>query len=451
MSKQQSSSVDHRSERGSALLGVMLLLMLMSALAAALAVSGETETLISRNQTSGARAQAAAEAGLSHALELATTFIFEWKNNGFGSADAAIDSLLAGVDGDGASTADNGGLNARTGIAAGEDIPIGTLLSLNGEPNITYSAFVLDDDATAPAGRPENADAADDLNKFLIIRATGTGPDNTSVTVEAMITSFPFPAVATNDDLDLYGSYQVLGSSGGVHTNSDLTGSGTSGTIDQMATAVGTYTYPDPDIDGYGGAAELPIPPVNASDYLPQADYILKSDGTMLNVGTGTIQASPANFWTFDAGTQTWSLAGNNQVAGTYYSETDVTVSGNHSDPLDPWGTNSVAMTIIAEGSISVQGTSNFRPDTHGVLFVTDEDLVVLGNPGASFVAGVMLAHEQIEIGGNSSINAMILAEDAANVSSLITGNSVHGSVVITYNGDLSNDFFTVSGWRDVR
>src|SRR5688500_16833809 len=90
----------HRDEHGSALLGVMLLLMLMSALAAALAVSGETETLISRNQQSGARAQAAAEAGLSHALDLATTFIFEWKNNGFGSADAAIDSLLAGVDND---------------------------------------------------------------------------------------------------------------------------------------------------------------------------------------------------------------------------------------------------------------------------------------------------------------------------------------------------------------
>ena len=85
------------------------------------------------------------------------------------------------------------------------------------------------------------------------------------------------------------------------------------------------------------------------------------------------------------------------------------------------------------------------------MLFVTDEDLVVLGNPGATFNAGVMLAHEQIEIGGNSAINALIMAEDAANVSTLITGNSVHGSVIVTYNGNLNNDFFTVSGWRDVR
>jgi len=117
-------------------------------------------------------------------------------------------------------------------------------------------------------------------------------------------------------------------------------------------------------------------------------------------------------------------------------------VSGNHGP---------VAMTLIAEGSIEINGAPKFTPDTPGVLFVTDEDLVVLGTPGATFNAGVMLAHEQIEIGGNSAINALIMAEDAANVSTLITGNSVHGSVIVTYNGNLNNDFFTVSGWRDVR
>ena len=147
--------VTRRSERGSALLGVVLLLMLMSALAAALAVSGETETLISRNQRDGARAHAAAEAGLNHAVELATTFIFEFAINGFGSADAAIDSLLAGVDGNAADTADNGGLGERTGIDAGESIPIGgPNVAIAGGVNVSYTAFVMDDDATAPAAPP---------------------------------------------------------------------------------------------------------------------------------------------------------------------------------------------------------------------------------------------------------------------------------------------------------
>ncbi len=101
-------------ERGSALIGVLLLLMMMSALAAALGVSGQTETLISRNQRAAAQAQAAAEAGLNHAVELATTYIFEWKANGFPDADAAIDALLLGPDlasGTVATDADNGGVS----------------------------------------------------------------------------------------------------------------------------------------------------------------------------------------------------------------------------------------------------------------------------------------------------------------------------------------------------
>ena len=69
--------------------------MMMSALAAALAVGGQTETFISRNQRSGAQAHAAAEAGLNHAVELTTTYIFEWSANGFASPFLAVNALLA--------------------------------------------------------------------------------------------------------------------------------------------------------------------------------------------------------------------------------------------------------------------------------------------------------------------------------------------------------------------
>ena len=78
MTNTRESSVEQSNERGSALILVLLVLMMMSALTAALTVNGRTETLISRNQRAGAQAQAAAEAGLNHAVKLATTFIFEW-------------------------------------------------------------------------------------------------------------------------------------------------------------------------------------------------------------------------------------------------------------------------------------------------------------------------------------------------------------------------------------
>src|ERR687898_2575212 len=86
-------------ERGSALVAVLLLLMMMTGLVAALSVGSQTETYISRNENSGAMTQAAAEAGLNHAVELVVTYIFEWKFNGFGSVEEAVNALLAGPDG----------------------------------------------------------------------------------------------------------------------------------------------------------------------------------------------------------------------------------------------------------------------------------------------------------------------------------------------------------------
>ena len=94
----------------------------------------------------------------------------------------------------------------------------------------------------------------------------------------------------------------MQGDAGGVHTNQDLNGSGSSGTIEQMATAVGDYNYSDPDIDGHGGAPRIPIPPVNASDYLSLADFILRDDGTMLTVATSAVCSSPCNIWSYNAG-----------------------------------------------------------------------------------------------------------------------------------------------------
>jgi Tfp pilus assembly protein PilX len=87
-----------RDERGMALVGVLLLLLMMSALGAAMTVSGQTETLIARNELAAAQAQAAAEAGLNHGVEVTTQYIFDWKSNGFSSIDLAVDAVLTNAD-----------------------------------------------------------------------------------------------------------------------------------------------------------------------------------------------------------------------------------------------------------------------------------------------------------------------------------------------------------------
>ena len=91
-------------ERGAALIGVLLLLMMMSALVAALTVNSQTETFIARNTMSATQAQLSSEAGLNHMVQVAINYIFEWKSHncgaGVGGVDggvaAAVNTFLAG-------------------------------------------------------------------------------------------------------------------------------------------------------------------------------------------------------------------------------------------------------------------------------------------------------------------------------------------------------------------
>jgi hypothetical protein len=250
----------------------------------------------------------------------------------------------------------------------------------------------------------------------------------------------------------------VLGSSGSIHTNEDLTGNGNAGTIDGTATASGDYDYDDDDIAGTGGAARIPIPTIAASDYEVFADFILKSDGTMVTVATGVVctwtSKTPCNNWDFDSGTGGWSRTSNsNTGSGTYYVQGPVSISGSPGSSKDP-----LQISVIAEGSISITGSPSLQPATPDLLFVTDGDLKILGDTDIELdglseleVQGKMLAHEQIEVGGNSSLYGQIIAEDAANDSNVVTANHIHGNASITYNGGLGGEFFSVSGWRDVR
>ncbi len=211
------SVVEQPDERGSALLGVVLLLMMMSALAAALGVNGHTETLISRNQRSAMQATAAAEAGLNHAVELATTYIFEWKANGWPDVETAMNALLLGLDGE-PGTADDGSLGTRAGITAAEEIPIGTRLTITGGIDAEYEALVMDDEG-APG---EDGDPLNDANAALIVQATGYAENDTKVVLEALIGPLVLPAVLVDGDFTISGNVAILGSAGSVHANGDL-------------------------------------------------------------------------------------------------------------------------------------------------------------------------------------------------------------------------------------
>ena len=452
--------VEGRGERGYVLLGALLVLLMMSALAAALGVNGQTETLISRNQRAATQATVAAEAGLNHAVELATTYIFQWKTNGFVDLDGdgdgvseAIAALLLGPDGASgtvATDADNGSLGTRTGITFLEELPIGTRMTITGGINAEYEAFIMDDDATAPD--EPTGDLYDDENLTLIVHAEGYSQDSTKVVLEALIAPLELGAVVVNGDLNLGGNATIDGPEGSVHANGDLDISGNSVAVSDTVTASGTYTGSN---TGSSNAPELTVPEVNASDYLAYADFILTSAGTMTDLG-GTLLCTASggmggdcNDWKFDSGTGAWSVGKNAPPDGTYYVEGAVEITGSPGSAEAP-----AVLSIVAEGSIDISGSPDLTADTADLLFVTDGDLKISGglDSGDPLTAsGQMLVHEQVNLPGTATLGGQLLVENATSVDTLVTTNAITGNITLTYNGGLGTGTFSVRGWRDVR
>ena len=452
MTRTRNTGVEPQDERGSAALAVLLLLMMMSALAAALNMSGQTETLISRRQRAATQATAAAEAGLNHAVAVASAYIYDWQANGFQDRYEAIDALLVGPDsasGTVDTDADNGSLGTRTGIDAAEAIPIGAQLNIAAGINATYEAFVMDDDASAP--NEPAGDLLADENATLIVRATGYGPDNTKVVLKALIGSPPVPAVFVDGDLIVSGTATIEGSDGNLHANGDLLISGGGTSVTGVVTASGAYAGSH---SGSGGADEVSYIETRASDYLADADFILTSSGTVTQPdGTVVCDASIVSgackdSWGWDfkgtSGWETYEDGADSKDNKTFYVEGGVTIGdfGSSSNPLQ--------MTIIAEGSIMANGSPHISPDIDPLLFVTDGDLEISG-PLEMHAMGQMRVHEQLKLNGDAVIIGPIRVDNAVSVDDLVTENTISGNPTITYDGGVPSDMFRVIGWRDVR
>lgn len=442
------------SERGSALIGVLLLLMVMSALTAAFAVSGQTETLVVRNHQTAAQARAAAESGLNHASQVTFAWLALWPNT-YASVDAALDALLADP------TLLEPALEAGVRI----DVP--------GTTDAEYEVFIVDEDdasraggansltADADASNNENGNGEDDANRSLVIRAVGYGPNGSRAELEGIVAPYQLPVIITDGDLTVSGNPTVnAGAPGGIHSNSNLTMTGSAAVIgvplsNGTATASGTFSGTISVIatgGTEGGVATKRIPQVRASSYRPWADFILGAGGVITN-SSGVVVCTASNpndcrdthGWRFSSGT--WELENDLADDTTVYAETPVKIAGSPGTSiLDP-----VNITIIAEGSIEISGSPVLAPDNAELLFVTDGDLKLSGNLQVEVAEGQMLVREQLQISGNPVLLGQIIVENASNDDTTVTENRISGNPVISYNGDVGTSLFHVSGWRDVR
>jgi hypothetical protein len=423
-----------------ALIMVLLLLAVVSSLAAGLTMNSQVEVSMASNETSYAGARAAAEAGMNRAIAAIV-------------ADTNTDLLAEALA--------NGG---RVDFLFDGEGPY--LIGVNDE--YSYVAELFDDDdpvlyATALTNEQitnmgEDGDPATNLNERLILRVTGFGPNGTVVRIGRIVESVPTtdlvnaqpptllnPALLVDGDLSVAGHITIAGDEGNVHANGNMTINGNAWTITGDATASGTFDADHVRPGGLrgGGFPTVNVPDINANDYYDRATHVLRANGTILTVATGMTCSAPCLNWSFSGGT--WDLDGNTATHGTFFAETDVRISGN------PGGVGKTRtpqpMSIIALGSIEITGRPALTPheSANALQFVTNGDLKVAGNVQTYTtteddieVEGQSLVREQLFIHGTPVLRGQIIVQDVRDCdpcSNLVTANSIAGNMTIRYNG----------------
>lgn len=502
MTPQTHSLQNVGSERGIALIAALLMMLVMSALAIALTASGRVEVAMGDNEELYAGARAAAESGLNH-----TAAVIIGMANVAGPA-FQLNNLLQGPDGNvddnnpsASSNADNGLMthlmtNSQA-CTADAQLMCWTVPGTGGD--FSYTVRLFDDDDPAmnlvngvptafsddqleamgppPDDPPEDGTAFTDINRRLVIRATGFGPRGTSATLEQMLTPIKMPALLVDGDLLMDGNARILGSQGSVHANGNLTVDGNSVWIAQTATST-LVLDPDPlpeTIVGEmssGGMPEIPVFDIQAANYLAEADFRLRADGTITLPNSTTVICSatvnpnnsmycgtkvPQGFnppytqpfgWTYgcQAGNCQWRLQDANVLSATFFAESDVLISGN--------GSGSLALSVIATGSIEVSGTPNLQPEPNSqLMFVTNKDLEIAGDLTQQLnVEGRILVREQIHFTGNASVVGQVIVQNMPHTAGTpVDENVVEGNFSLTYNGLIETVAYTVSGWRETQ
>jgi len=431
-----------RSEKGIALIMVLLLLGVMAALTTGLALNSQTEVAMSANETYYAGARSAAEAGMNRAVNQIL-------------ADTTTDLLATGT------------------IPVIGNGPF-TLTSQFG-----YSYQILDDDdpalyngvaltAAQLAQMGEDGDPNNDVNTRMIVQSIGTGPKSTTVTVSRVLQSTEIPdlpetktiisnpALLVNGTLELGGNAKIQGTRGNVHANGDINGNGNSVLVTGDMTATGDVnTAFNPGGLKAGNMPEIAVPEIKASDYFNLADWVLTAAGTITHANgsaCGVVKTDPCpTGWTYSVVNGRWEASGAMPTAATYYAQGDVYMKGTGKSGV-------TQLSVIAEGSIKLEGNGKFKPENGaGIQFVTNGDFELGGTVDADDTVdfdGQIMVREQIKLDGTSEFQGRVMVEDrdsATNVYNAVTNpngrrgtnkfdtNSVTGNLTLTYNGSLGD------------
>jgi hypothetical protein len=429
-----------RNESGLALIAVLLAMAMLAAIGAALAAVGVVEFRTSINHRSATRALLLADAGATHALALVRGPL-----SGYSYGD-----LLMGSDGK-ANSADDGYLVDFAGLAEADALP-DTGVQIG--PGRYFVRLVNDD--TDPSGSP----LVDSNNRLMAI-CRGETPDGGTAEVRVIMSAPSFPAIATNGDLHIPGTPNILGRCAGIHSNQNLYINGTP-TVDGTVTASGEvfakndiYTSEGVEVTpGYERPME--IPDMDPLDYCDQADYLLK-DGTLADLDesppvTVDLSGGKSSGWQYNKSNDLYTIQGKDAIPGTYCTYGNVQVSGNVGSTGNP-----LSITILATGSVDIDGTaiitSEHRED---LLIVAEGDVELGGNVSGTTpqYSGLIYAGAQCGLNGNPLMDSRLLcydAEDPPGAIDLIDESKINGTPTIVYDCKGWRRRTLIESWWEVR
>ena len=403
--------------RGLALPSAMFALVAMAVLAAGLFTFADLGAKSVRNRESAARATHVVEAAANHALGLMRGSL----------RTRSFSQILKGADGV-AGNADDSLFINWPGLPAGDQIP------LAGQAYLGHTYFVtVRDDAADTDGN-----AAADMNGRVLVHCRAVTADGATAEIEAVIGSVPMPGILTDGDLNLGNSNVIAGACGGVHANGNVNSTGGGPTISTQVSATGTvngnYRLPD------GTAAPrlpfqdpIPIPDLNPVTYCAGAEFTLLAGGVGIrDNATNVTTFGNSGGWVWEAATQNWKANGAPTLpaAGTYCVQGNAWLAGNTGSAAAP-----KTISIVATGSIKVDGTPYIRPDhPDGILLLAGGDIYLAGNntSGVDNYQGMVYAGAQCSAQGNATLFGQIVcangpqpagAIEYAGPGSAITGN----------------------------
>lgn len=251
------------------------------------------------------------------------------------------------------------------------------------------------------------------------------------------------------------GGNGVGGIKGGAHSNEDLVKGNSKTEITGCTSATGDNDFePDnPSECGPGEGVTEEIPDVIPKEFhgLSTIDLCIEGGSTVIREG-GALSGKPGKpctgsqlgvsaaslgwtrtgrLWTYNGGSTASEVF---YIAGGSASMKGDSPPGGITVIVDAWDTT---MCATKGGDLAISGNIQLRPHTSAkdLMFVIGRDLSM---GGTSDVFGIMLAHEQFDIGGNPGANNAVIAWGECDTpGSPEPTSQIRGSGKITYNGGL--------------